>query len=99
MSFKVEYKGKIVSAGGDKMVLIPSKILGTKNRIRIKGKINACEIDLIANPWRNGEHILKLPQSIMKKCALNEDDDIDLAGTTEACDFNQLRAVDDPFFA
>jgi hypothetical protein len=86
---KLNYKGALIKSGGYTVVFIPSSVLGSEGRVRLKGNINKCPIDLVANPWRNSDHILNIPPLVREKCKLSEDSEVELD-----CDIVNLDDTD-----
>jgi hypothetical protein len=61
-------------------VFLADSLFGTASRVFIAGTINMHSFEGIAEPWRNQQHLLVIPQPIFRELWVNENQILDLEG-------------------
>ena len=67
---KVQFTTHLVKDGGYTFVFVPSSLLGTRNRFKVKGAINGHPFTISAMPWREDQHVITINAEMRKRMGL-----------------------------
>lgn len=75
----IRFKTKLESPQKGWLALyIPNSVLGTRQRVWLKGKFNGRPFVATANPWKNNSHVITLNKLMRKKLGVDSPTDVDL---------------------
>jgi hypothetical protein len=66
---------------GQPSILIPDSLLPSEQRCHVKGTANLHQFEGIAEPWRDGHHILVFPAYVARQLYIEEGSIVELAFT------------------
>ena len=69
---------------GQPVLYLPSHRLPSPNRVFLAGTLNMHAFEAIAEPWRDGQHLLVIPAHLLKQLWIDEDAEVNLMFTASA---------------
>ena len=66
----IRFKTKLVKEGKYTFLYLPSSRLHTRERLRVKGRINGYSFAASAMPWREKQHVIPVDQALRQEIGL-----------------------------
>jgi hypothetical protein len=74
----VSYSTTILDFFGEPAVLVPDRLLPSPQRVYLTGTINMHAFEAVAEPWRDGQHMVAIPREVMRSLWISDNGEVEM---------------------